>query len=266
MRTVVYQSYRTFDVPLFIADCLDSVRAWADQSGFEYRFYDDDLFDRVPDWFKEKVRHDKLPMSDLARLILARELLEEGFERAVWADADLLVLKPDSLTVPDAPCFVCKEVWIDRSPAGRPIAVQKVNNAFMGFTRQQHVLEFLTECCLRHAEAAKTIAKIEFGPDLLTHLDRFAHFPRAESVALLSPLVIMDLIQGGGPWWSLYAQEFGRSFSAINLCGSYLRERVQGLQITEEHFSALVEKLKTAQLPAAVSASPFGGRRSPTPR
>jgi hypothetical protein len=50
-----------------IAACLQSARGWADQSGFDYHFVDDRLFDYCPPWYREKVAGDILLMSDLAR-------------------------------------------------------------------------------------------------------------------------------------------------------------------------------------------------------
>ncbi len=263
MRTVVYQSYRTFDVPDIIAKCLATVREWASDSGYEYRFFDDVLFDKVPEWFKEKARYDKLPMSDLGRLIIARELLEAGFDRVVWVDADVFVLSPKQFILPEETTFVCKEAWVDRGPAGQPMAVRKVNNAVMGFGIGDPTLEFLIQSVLRHAEATRTIAKIEFGPELLTHLDKYAHFPRIQNVALVSPLVMMDIFKGGGPWWNIYAQEMGRQFAAINLCGSYLREPLQGIQITEADFGKLIALFQSGQLPQASATGLYRRNRTP---
>lgn len=245
MRTVVYQSYRTFDVPSIISKCMPTVRDWAEKQGYEYRFFDDILFDKVPDWFKDRVHHEKLPMSDLGRLIIARELLAEGFDRVVWVDADLYVLKPGELSIPEAPYFVCKEVWVERSSTGFPVAIRKVNNAFMGFTQNQPVLDVLIEACLRHAQETKSkLPNIEFGPNLLTTLDTFLHFPRVTNVALLSPLTIVDLLQGGGPCWSIYANAFGKEYAAINLCSSYLNDPSQGVRITEAMFDKVIETLQ----------------------
>ena len=92
MRSVVFQSFRTADVSPWQERCLRSVREWASSRGVEYRFVDDSFFERCPAWYREKVHADKLLMSDLARLIVARELHDEGFERVVWVDADLLVV------------------------------------------------------------------------------------------------------------------------------------------------------------------------------
>jgi len=95
MKTVVYQSYRTRDVAPWLATCQASVRDWAARAGHDYRHYGDELFDRVPDWYRAKAGSLVLPVSDLARLVLARELLAEGYDRTVWVDADLLVFDLD---------------------------------------------------------------------------------------------------------------------------------------------------------------------------
>ena len=45
MKTVVFQSYKTEDVPPWIATCMDGVRQWSAAKGFDYRFMDDQFFD-----------------------------------------------------------------------------------------------------------------------------------------------------------------------------------------------------------------------------
>ena len=102
MNAIVYQSYRTQNVPGWIQQCLRIVPIWARAQGYEYRFFDEALFDRLPAWFRKRVSHRILPMSDLARLLLARELLDEGFDRVVWVDADVLIfdIKQFSVDLP----------------------------------------------------------------------------------------------------------------------------------------------------------------------
>jgi hypothetical protein len=72
MKTVVYQSFRNDTVRGPIARCVATVEAWAGARGFAYRFLGDELFERVPDWFRARVGGNRLPMSDLARLKVAR--------------------------------------------------------------------------------------------------------------------------------------------------------------------------------------------------
>src|SRR5262245_33138351 len=81
MSTVVCQSYRPSYVPVWIELCMATVRSWASSQGFDYRFIDDELFEYAPQWYRRKVSDDILLMSDLARLVVARRLLGEGYRR-----------------------------------------------------------------------------------------------------------------------------------------------------------------------------------------
>jgi len=57
MRTVVYQSFRTENVPAWISRCLESVRLWAGAKGYDYRFIGDEIFDLAPGWYREKAKN-----------------------------------------------------------------------------------------------------------------------------------------------------------------------------------------------------------------
>ena len=120
MGTVVCQAYSSpTGVPPWIERCMDTVRGWAERSGFAYERSDDGLFDRVPPWFRERVGGEPVRMSDLARLLLARSLLAR-YERAVWVDADVVVFDPERFVL-DAPdgYALCREAWLSLTPEGR---------------------------------------------------------------------------------------------------------------------------------------------------
>ena len=68
MKTLVYQSFRTSDVPVWVTRCMKTVRGWAADRGFDYQFFDDRFFEYAPDWYREKVKHHRLLVGDLARL------------------------------------------------------------------------------------------------------------------------------------------------------------------------------------------------------
>ncbi len=59
MKTAVYQSYRTRDVPAWVNRCMQSVRAWADAQPFDYRFIDDRLgrYRRARRWVFDQCTH-----------------------------------------------------------------------------------------------------------------------------------------------------------------------------------------------------------------
>ncbi len=74
MKTLVYQSFRTSDVPGWVTRCMKSVRGWAADRGFDYQFFDNRFFEYAPDWYREKVKHRRLLVGDLARLELAKQI------------------------------------------------------------------------------------------------------------------------------------------------------------------------------------------------
>ena len=78
MKTIVYQSYRTTDVPAWVQTCLHSARDWAASRGFEYRFFDDRFFDYCPPWYREKVGKQVL----LLRIGAVSPESEEYFDRS----------------------------------------------------------------------------------------------------------------------------------------------------------------------------------------
>ena len=143
MKTVVYQSYRTDNIPAWIASCMGSVKAWADIKGADYRFYDDEMFERVPNWYREKTKDRLVVATDLGRLILAKELLAEGYDKVIWCDADMLIFAPDQFEVPieDEYAFG-REIWIQHDAKGRLKAYRKIHNAFFVFTQNNSFLDF----------------------------------------------------------------------------------------------------------------------------
>lgn len=106
------------------------VPRWAEKQGFEYRFFDDGFFDRVHAWFKQRVNHLVLPMSDLARLLVGQDLLNVGFECVIWVDADMHIFDTDQfrIDIPGA-CAFCKEGWLGPNAKKKLQLYSRVNNA-----------------------------------------------------------------------------------------------------------------------------------------
>src|SRR3712207_5158733 len=126
-KTLVFQSYRTDAVPLWLERCLASVRHWSELQGFGYRLLGDELFDILPAGVDLRSAPQGLAATDLARLLWCRRFLDEGFARVVWADADILVLSAGAFTLPDAPYLLCRELWTGLEE-GKVAYVWAVNN------------------------------------------------------------------------------------------------------------------------------------------
>ena len=244
MSTVVYQSYRTSAVPAWIARAMESVRAWAEGSGFAYERLDDVFFAPVPPSYRDKVLGEPVRMSDLARLLAARRLLERH-ERVVWVDADVIVFDPARFVV-DAPegYALCREAWICRAPDGRVVHAPRVNNAVAVFTRGDPFLPFYIHACeaiVRRAEGP--VGKLAVGTAFLTRLGAAMPLPLLGSVALPSPAVLGELAQGGGPLVALFMNRFGGPAGAANLCASLRGQEVDGVHVDDTLLEAVLDRL-----------------------
>jgi hypothetical protein len=221
---------------------MDSVEAWARAEGFAYRFLDDSLFDRLPDGAASKLMPRPPMAADLARLLLAREVLAEGADRAVWLDADSFVFAPDRLILPDAPYAFGREVWVQPNGDGRLRVFRNVHNAFCLFGVGNPVLDFLIEAATRIALRLDGPASPQLlGPKLLTALHNIVGFPLIETAGAASPLVLRDLAAGGGPALDKLRAE-PPAPAVLNLCASLVGRESDGVAVDE----ALIETAMAA--------------------
>ena len=248
MKTVVYQSYRTDNVPAWIASCMDSVKAWAHIKGADYRFYDDEMFERVPNWYREKTKDRLVVATDLGRLILAKELLAEGYDKVIWCDADMLIFAPKQfeIAIKDEYAFG-REIWIQHDAKGRLKAYRKIHNAFFVFTQNNSFLDFYIHSCL------SIIKRIEgqmvpqiVGPKFLSAIHNIVACPVVEEAGMFSPLVVQDVINDGGAGLELLKQESMTDLWAANLSASMEDKENDGVCLSADNMlnacSLLLEK------------------------
>jgi hypothetical protein len=242
VTTVVLQSWHARRDPAWIARCMASVEAWTLSHGYAYRFLDDALFDRLPEALAPKLMARPAMAADLARLLLAGEVLSEGAERVVWFDADSFIFAPDRLILPDAPYAFGREIWIQPGARGRPRIYRNIHNAACLFDAGNPALEFLIEAAARIAARLEGPASPQLlGPKLLTALHNIVAFPLIETAGAASPLVLRDLAAGGGP--ALEALRAEPPLPAVlNLCASLVGRQIDGVAVDE----ALIESAMTA--------------------
>jgi hypothetical protein len=236
---------------------MESARAWASQSGFEYRFYDDHLFDFCPTWYREKSGGSILLMSDLARLGAARELLAEGFDRTIWIDADLVVFDPTFRVDIYEPFAFCRELWVqlkDRVLNCWP----RVNNAVCTFARGNTFLDFYIDACQSIVRAASEANSLAVGTTFLTGMSKLMPIPLIESVATLPPQVMQPLAQGNDAMLEEYRRLFGRPIRAANLCGSLCDKACQGIVLREADYERAIDWL----LASGSDLSDHGNRKA----
>lgn len=244
--TVVIQSHR---LPLpfnWLERCLESVRSWAAARGYDYRFEDDAIFERLDQDLREKTRDQLVVASDVARLAALQGALDEGYECAVWMDADMLVFEPDRLRLAPEDYALGREVWVQRSAPGRVRSYVKVHNAFLQFRAGNPFLTFYRHAAERIVRAhvpGRMVPQL-VGPKLLTALHNVIRCPVVEEAAMLSPAVAEDLLAGGGAALSEFCARSRRRVAAVNLCGSL----VDG-DLYASRFAVLTERLLAHGVP-----------------
>lgn len=245
-HSVLIQSYAPAPLPAWQQRCVDSVRAWAQRAGWEYRYVDDRLLEVVPQWYRERCGRQKLPVTDLGRLLLLREALAEpGRAEALWIDADVLVFAPGL----DPRCaegfaFV-RECWLKREAGDRVRAFQRVNNSLIYMRRDAPMLESYIALCERAvAEAPPQAINHDIaGTELLTRMAGAAALPLIPGAALLSPLLVAALADGGSELLRRYAALLPEPLVCANLCASMVGRDMQGTVLDEPAMERAVAAL-----------------------
>jgi len=191
-NTLIIQSHRKPLPRAWLRPCVNSVEDWAKLRGYEYRFFDDELFEILPAWVVDKTKKQIVIASDLARLKWLQKLLELGYERVVWMDADFLIFSPDDFHLLDGRNFyeqyaLEREIWvqaknINASNTNKFKVYTKVHNAFLIFARGNHFLDFYTTHAERILKATNGPMPPQFiGPKLLTALHNIIQCPVQEN-------------------------------------------------------------------------------------
>lgn len=229
MTTVVLQSFRTWDVPDWMRTAMASVAAWAQARGYDYRFMDDDFLRLVPDWARWRLRGQLPAVTDLARLIWARRVLDGGADRVIWADADLLVFDPARLDFAPGLGHACARqlhlyLHDDRSTEPRP----GINNALMVFEAGDAFIDTYLDAALTAARGADALNMPHtlLGPVLLETLAARGPLPLIEGIGLFGPGLMEAVAAGGGALTREYLRHMRAPLVAANL-GQALRALAQ---------------------------------------
>jgi len=249
MKTIVYQSVSLDHIADWLQTCLNSVRRWCHQQGWEYRLIGDDIFSLLPDWYWQKTRHRTMIATDLGRLLLAKQFLNNGYDRAIWLDADVLIFDPHSfqITITEEYAFGL-ETWI-QSKNHQLQAYSKVHNAICVFCAGNSFLDFYIHACQRIIQQfqGKQMVPQLVGPKFLTLLHNTMHLPLIREVAMFSPLVLNDILNGGGKALTLHQQKHNSPVYAANLSASYLGKE---WGLTENDYQTVTRVLCNQGIPS----------------
>lgn len=241
MRTIVLQSQKPGPLPRWQRRCCDSVRAWAKAHAFEYSFCGDELFRRLPPMLREKLRDQPVVATDLARLLWIRECLQNGYDRAIWCDADLLVFR-DFTPSPGDHAFG-REVWVQARDAGLH-SYRRIHNAWLLFEAGSAVLPFYIDRATALLERVRMPVVPQFiGPKLLSALHNIVGFTVEERVGMISPLVMRDLLAGHGAAMDILRDGHSDSLCAANLCASYVDRDSDGVRHSDDDYLVAIKHL-----------------------
>lgn len=219
---------------------MESVTAWAESNHFQYRFIGDEIFDLVEPELMAKAGAQTVIASDLARLKSMQQGLDEGFDCVVWCDADFLIFNPQDLVLPVVDFAFGREIWVQANDKGSLRAYPKLHNALMMFRRGNTCLDFYADTAARLLRLTQGSMPPQFiGPKLLTALHNIASFPVMERAGMLSPLVMRDILAGGGAALDLFLRKSPEPPAGANLSSS-LTEREA---FTEMDMEFLIQKL-----------------------
>lgn len=246
MKTQVLQSQSPAGIPTWQRQCLKSVEAWSGSQGFDYQFLGDELFERVAPDLREKFAGQPVVLADLARLVLLQESLEHGFDCAIWCDADVLVYR-DFAPLAASHAFG-REIWVQSE--GKVLrSFRKIHNAYLQFSAGDPTLPFYrerAEALLRRVNPP--VVPQFIGPKLLTALHNVVQFNVEERVGMLSPLVLRDLLAGGGAALDLLRERQDELPCALNVCASYVGREADGVCHSDGDYEQLIALLSGAGL------------------
>lgn len=249
---------------------MESVKKWAESKNYDYLFIDDALFNYVPEWFKEHVHGMKLPQTDYARLLVAREKLESDYDCVIWMDADILIFDPENFHLNiDVDYAMCKEIWFDVNKFNQLKCSSKINNAVMVFTKTNHFLDFYIDACekmvktkhhwverlsesnvfkyrlskIRYHYKGYKIENTTIGPRFITDLYKLYHYHTINNVGIISPMLMKGLYKRKDKYPQFYMKMTGNEIFAANLCGSFYQTTYHKFELNNHIYSTITEIL-----------------------
>ena len=221
MKTVIIQSFRTFDIPPWIARCLATVQAWAASRGYDYRLTDDSVFALCGDAYLAKVGDNKRSITNLARLELIRLALDEGYDPAIWMDADIQIFAPDRLHFePARRISFPRETWMWPVDVRDWGVNQTINNCVIICPRGDPDLDLIIQTTRHRGLHHAVDDNQQVGVEVIRGMHRYLDFPVLPQVGMFSHWIVMAIAQGRGRVLDHQATLHGSPIYAANLCAS----------------------------------------------
>jgi hypothetical protein len=243
IKTLVYQSFRTENVPLWLSLCMDSVKHWTASRNYSYVFIDDSFFDYAPAWFHEATNSQRHLISDYARLELAAIYLNQEWDTVIWVDADVFICNINSFEIDNRYDFVlCRELWMTKRN-GSVTFSDRINNSIMMFRKGNHFLSFYIDACKKIVMAKKQSCRhTEIGTNFLSGIP--CKPPLLQTVACLSPFLLSAFACNRDDFISHYCNEFSEPIHAINLCLTFRDLQFENIKLTDQVYFSVIDYFK----------------------
>lgn len=249
MKTIVYQSYYGDETPIWLQKCMQTAKDWAQLKGFDYQ-REDNLFDYVPDWYRDKAQGKISLIADLARLNMAKKFLAQGYEQSIWIDADVVIFAPDKLTFDTTEnCLLCREFWLgtkkDNNSGEETLSCQeKVTNSILFFTKDNSFLDFYIYACQSIMKnQTDQFSHLAVSTEFLSELYQVVELPLLYHMGLFSPLLMQGLVEEKAEIIQFYAKSLRSPIYAANLCFSFRNKVCRGVLMTDKLFEDVTDML-----------------------
>lgn len=195
------------------------MQRWANTRGYDYRLTDDSVFALCGPEYLAQVGDNKRSITNLCRLELIKLAFAEGYDRAIWMDADVLVFAPERLDfAPTERISFPRETWI-MPWDDRWVARLSLNNCVVLCPSQDTDLDLIIHATRQRARYAVT-DNLQVGGRLLRGLYEFMFFPLLANVGMFSNHTVMALASGHAEVLHHQAVRHGTPVFAANLCAS----------------------------------------------
>ena len=220
MKILIIQSYRTHNVSAWIARCLASVQAWARARRYDYRLTNDSAFALCGEDYLATVGDNVRSITNLCRLELIKSALAEGYDRAIWMDADILVFAPNRLDFsPVERISFPRETWLHPVKGGWRVK-ETLNNCVVVCPQGDPDLNLIIEATRHRARYHPINHNHQVGVEVIRGLHKFLQFPLLSNVGMLSNYVVVALAHNRKQVIGNQASYHGTPIYAANLSAS----------------------------------------------
>jgi hypothetical protein len=170
--------------------------------------------------------------------------LKQGFDRAIWIDADLLVFAPEEFRIEVQSEFAfAREVWVGFDADGNLQHRHGINNSVCVFVRGNSILDFYIQAAQRIVFTKPVLDRLEVGTLFLSRLGGFVPLPLLNDVGILSPAMMAGLLEEDSAAVRRFAVEFRSPIHTANLCASFLGKVQDGVKVTEELLERCIDRM-----------------------